>query len=260
MSKRSSKKNITQKTLTGLGLSKNEAIVYEFLLKNSNVNIKSLQKNTELSRTLLYYVLDGLQEKDLIIKNKDSGKTLYNPSSPDTLKNLLKAEETEIIVKKKVLNDNLFDLQSLYLLGQNKPNVRFFEGKKGLKEALDDSIKVGRPILSIVNKDVLAENFADLVDKFTEVRLKQGIKMDLLSVNTPFARKSYKKIGPRELTKVRYLPERFKDMFLFLLIYQDKVGILSLREGKLVAFVIEDMEVYNFYKQMFGFIWEHSIK
>ncbi|MCF6276937.1 MAG: hypothetical protein L3J07_03785 [Candidatus Magasanikbacteria bacterium] len=260
MSKSNKKVNTTQKTLVSLGLSKNEAMVYEFLLKNANTNIKILQKNIDLSRTLLYYVLDGLNEKGLLKKSKDSGKTVYNSLPPDNLKNLLKVEETEVLAKKKILNSNLFDLQSLYRLGQDKPNVRFFEGKKGLKEALDDSLKPRKKILSIVNKDVLDKNFSELVNKFTKVRLKQGIKMDLLSVDTPFARKSYKKIKPGEFTKVKFLPERFKDLFLFLLIYEDKVGILSLREGKLVTFIIEDREVYTFYKQLFGFIWEHSSK
>ncbi len=71
--------------LEDLGFSRNEAILYEQLLKFSGATIQDLAKKTDFSRTLLYYILGQLQASGMVTTEKVGSKTTYSAADPAIL-------------------------------------------------------------------------------------------------------------------------------------------------------------------------------
>jgi len=78
--------------LKELRLSTHEALIYLTLLTHSNVTASALCKETGIPDSKIYYALDGLSEKGMLIVQKGN-PNIYLPISPKeaiaNLKNLL---------------------------------------------------------------------------------------------------------------------------------------------------------------------------
>lgn len=70
---------------TALGLTKQEYLVYESILKNPPTNIVEMSKEIGINRTTLYALLDSLKNKGLIYEIKGGTKIKFRASDPENL-------------------------------------------------------------------------------------------------------------------------------------------------------------------------------
>jgi len=96
--------------LKNLALSTYEAEVYATLLAHPTMTASALCKETGISDTKIYYALDGLSEKGMIIVRNANPK-IYKPVSPKeaiaNLKNRLTEKLNEELKEADVLVDML---------------------------------------------------------------------------------------------------------------------------------------------------------
>jgi len=88
------------KEITDTGISKEQAIVYETLLKlgesQASVITKAIPSGTALSRPLVYKVLDELILLDLVEKREQKGKTMrFAPKHPIAITKVIEEQKRE---------------------------------------------------------------------------------------------------------------------------------------------------------------------
>ncbi len=120
--------SLTQELLT-FGLNNKEADVYLAALQLGFASVQELAQHAEINRTTAYTQIRNLIARGLIKVIEKQGKLYYVAESPEYLMQLQEQQEQEVARKKKLLENLLPELSSLYSLTTDKPAVRYYDYK-----------------------------------------------------------------------------------------------------------------------------------
>jgi sugar-specific transcriptional regulator TrmB len=127
-----------QQTLTLLGLSQTETLVYLQLLETGSTPASVLARRAGLNRSTTRYTLENLSKKRLIFQSKKNGTFYFTPEDPKKILLLLQSEQQALKEKEVAASHILGDLQNLMNPHIDLPKVQFFEGVSGLIEMYED--------------------------------------------------------------------------------------------------------------------------
>jgi len=128
--------------LKNLNLTDKEARVYLSLLELGPSTPYKIAKRSRLKRPTAYVIAEELVEKGLILNVTGEKKKMYIARSPETY--FEEAEQKLLSAK-----ESLPELLALQRSKSEKPNIMYFEGVEGIKQAYDYRLKEfhGREIL-----------------------------------------------------------------------------------------------------------------
>lgn len=247
-----------KETLEELGFSDKEADVYLATTKLDQATASSLAKETDIIRTTVYDILEGLMQKGLISKVKKSGKTYYYSLSPDKLVDYLEREKREFsrkvdLQKEKVskIMPKLISIQNLHSV--NKPKVRFYEGEKGMREAYEDSLQADGIIRAYANVEEMHKGLPNFFPEYYKRRAEANIHIRaILPQNeVSFDRTAKDSV---EMRTTKFLPEKNMTFTPEINVYNNKVLIASWKES--MAIVIESKELADFHKLVYDLLWD----
>lgn len=125
-----------------LGLAKNEAKIYEALVRSGELPVGNISKLANIHRRNVYDCLNRLVEKGLVIEIVESKENQYQAVEPRKLQEVLSE-------KWESLDSALPKLEKLYFSTPAEYRVQTYKGKEGWKQYMTDIIKVGQPFYSI---------------------------------------------------------------------------------------------------------------
>lgn len=131
--------------LQNLGLSKNEAEIYETLLGAGEAAVSDIARATNINRRNIYDVLNRMMEKGLVFPVLQNGESRYKPVDPGKLMELLKEKETQ-------LEKSLPNLQQLYRTQPKDNEVYVYKGPEGWKNYMRDMLRIAQPAYFIAAK------------------------------------------------------------------------------------------------------------
>jgi len=125
--------NELSKKLKDVGLKKNEAEIYLFLLQNGISTPPNIAKGTNIARTNCYNILNSLKEKGVINEQLKGSKKAYIARDPKSLKFSLerKIESLEKLVP---------DLEAVHTTQKNKPLFKFYDGWQEVQNIYNTSL------------------------------------------------------------------------------------------------------------------------
>jgi sugar-specific transcriptional regulator TrmB len=131
--------------LKSLGLADSEVKLYLAALENGASSVVDLAKQTGLSRQACYTAIEQMIDRSLMSSVQHGKKRLFVAEPPDKLLAYAKRKEQEM---KERINDLKHALPKFELqLGGERPVVRMYEGKEGIRAFLDETRRV-RPKLT----------------------------------------------------------------------------------------------------------------
>jgi len=246
-------------SLTELGLGPNEALLYEILLKNPNATIPVLTKASQMTRTMVYYVLNNLIGLELAQAEKADKKTIYNAAPPEKLEDFLADQEKELQRQKNALKGIVSDLGSLYRLSHNKPGVRFFEGMEGIKEVLEDTLanNTQKMILTFSDAAGYATYLKDWnTSHYAPKRKKLGIFEKVIIPNHPLALEFLKNYKSNEVTEVLFVDHQSYPFKTEINIYENKVSFVTFSPKAHIGAIVESKEIADTMTAIFNFTWQ----
>lgn len=252
------------KEISDTGLSKEQAIVYEVLLKlgesQASKIARAIPSTTSLSRPLVYKVLEELIELDLAEKHAPDKKVAtFVPKHPISISKVIDKEKERIEQTKKQFLVTSGKLSSLFNLSVGKPGVQFYEGKEGVWEVLMDSLTATEEILTYADLQAIAKYIPDLNAEYSTMREDQDIKKRGLVVDSPEARKFLKSYdGKVTGTKLINATESMSDFQTIMQIYDNKVSYITLTNEYLVGIIITDQFIADTHKYLFESLWKLS--
>ena len=243
------------KQLQHLGLSDKEAAVYIASLELGSDTVQEIANRAEVKRANTYAVIEKLMGKGLMSSVEKGKKTLYQVEDPKQLLRLLQEQEEGIKKKEQEFKKHLPELETLFDIAEEKPKVRYFEGKEGLIAIREDYFKAK-------NKDALGVFALDEEKKvFSEEERKNAYERRVnKNINTKLLYTSEKRMeATPKLTIRRFIPKDKFPMSSSIIIYDNKVGIVSLK-GKLIGVIIENKEISNTLRSIFNIAWDGAEK
>lgn len=225
--------------LERLGLSNSESKVYLANLELGQVKLNEISKKSGIVRETTYGIINSLIQKGLISYVIKSGIKHFEASSPSKLKQII--QEKEEIIKKIMPS-----LDELKKSTPSKPKVEFYEGKDGMKTVIENLLTANKEILAISSTKGLRQMFEFYFPGAVKRREELGIKVRMLSDDSPFSRK---------LVQSKKLPKEF-DFNTATWIYNNKVALISLNKKEPIGIIIEDEEINKTQKQTFELLWK----
>ena len=251
----------TQKDLAvalgNIGLSPSEVEVLCALLQSTKgIRVADLAKKTRLNRTTLYGITKSLIEKGLVSSVEERGVLRYHSIQPELLLNRIEQTRERLEVDAERIKKALpliyaqrTDAASSY------PSVQFFEGREGIKQAYEDSVRNNKSkiMYGFLGAHVGLEFMGyDWINAYIETRKKFGVRAYTVATDTPFLRE-FKKKDAEQLRVMKILPPGY-EFDLELIAYDDKVLIASFRHEHPLAVLIEDAEIAKLMKAIFRYV------
>lgn len=231
-----------------LGLSEPEASVYLALLELGEANIQDIAKKSGVKRTSIYNFLQEMKEKGLIIQTgKQKGK-LYEAVNPRQLVDIGKSRLLE-------LEEMIPNLSALYQESINKPKIAYFEGVDGIKDAYTDMLEAGQPIISYEDIDYLKKMLPkNYYDYLPPERAKRNIHLRTISKDSENAR-SFSQNDQKLLRQTKFI-KTDTSLKTEINIYGNKVLMISFREDRPFATIIEDKDIVETLRAAWSELWK----
>lgn len=243
------------------GLSKEQAIVYEVLLKQgespASTISKTIPSESTLSRPLVYKVLEELIGLDLATKSDGSGKIAkFTPKHPVAITKVIDNEKERIERTKKQFLATSGKLSSLFNLSVGKPGVQFYEGKDGVWEVLMDSLNASEEILSYADIDAIEKHIPDLNAEYSAIREDKLVYKRVMITGSKQGR-DFISSYDHNVTKAKLIQSKDEKPYFqnVMQIYDNKVSYITLTDDYLMGIIITDQYISNTHKYLFESLW-----
>lgn len=229
------------------GLSDSEAKVYLASLELGPATVQEVAVKSGVKRTTVYTLLDGLKQAGLISEFNKKTKTLLVAEDPARLDGLMKERHEKVQAA-------LPELRSLYNALAEKPKVRFYEGKEGVRQVFQDTLETDKEILCLVGLQSEMQSIPDIVNRYVRDRVKKGIGIKVLAEKSKYSIRN-KEAGAKELRELYFLPPDSLPINTEVNIYGNKVAYVVFKK-EFFAIIIESAEIANTWRMVFGIIWK----
>jgi sugar-specific transcriptional regulator TrmB len=226
------------------GLSVKEVDIYLALLKAGDSTAARLSELTGVRRSTVYEVLESLKKRGLVTFVNKNKKTFFIGENPSTLIFLLKEKQEKI-------NRILPGLNKLVSSSAEKPRVQVFEGKIGIKNAVEDMLNF-KEILIYGASSTGDEVFEHYTENFARRRVKKKVFVRAVLEKDFSVHMSDEEI--RKYTNVRTL-KGFEKHNSSYFIYGDNLIIVNLRD-ELFAIKIKSSVLTESQRKVFEILWE----
>lgn len=245
--------------LKKLNLTEKEARVYLALLELGPATPYKIAKRARLKRPTAYVIAEELAEKGLIVQMTGEKQRMYIARSPESY---IEDIETRLREAKKIIPE----LNALQRKQSEKPNVLYFEGVEGLKQAYDYRIKdfKGKEIVGFFARaDELDKALTDEVFiPWNENKVKYNISVRGYTVDDEKLSKEYgrfltgKEGFDKGLIRAKFLPENLYSADCSIESFEWGVRIVIMRSKQ--AIIIESYELAKALREIHDLLWKKT--
>jgi len=170
-----------KKELINSGLKEKEAIVYDILISQGILPVKSLIQKSGLKKGILYKTLYDLEKKGLVSQLKISNILHFQAEHPYNLAEIVDRDLDRAKKTAFSINELLPLLLSSYKASGAKPGIQFYEGISGVKIAIEDTLKEGKEVFAIYQAgEVHPEIYKWFESYYWNARKSKSIKMNVI--------------------------------------------------------------------------------
>ena len=242
--------------LTELGLSPNESLIYEALVRHGELNVSDVARYAGAHRRNVYDSLQRLIEKGLVFEILDQRMTTYQAVEPSKLLDLLDE-------KRGRLTAALPELERLYKETPTYESVVIYRGVEGLKNYMRDIIRTGEDYYSIGAKGIWADpRLAGIFPSFIKDAQRKGIKFNML-----FDHAVYKDNHPILTTvpsRYRILPKEFQTPSSLGAYGNSTVVLTNMKVGRMgeriTITIMRDKHMADTLRTWFHALWNTAIE
>ncbi|EKD24460.1 MAG: Transcriptional regulator, TrmB [uncultured bacterium] len=188
-------------TLELLGLAKNEARIYETLLKEGVSSVGFISQKSQVHRRNVYDSLNRLLEKGLVFEIADSHENRYQAVDPKKLSEL--TEE-----KQRALEKIMPALEKLHETTPHKNEVYIYKGIEGWKNYMRDILRLEQDVYTIGGKGAWRDSrLTVFFEKFLKDAQKKNITFHILFDQE--AKELLAHTGPMPGASAQFLPKEY---------------------------------------------------
>ncbi len=251
---------MNKEILYEIGLTNGEVKAYLALLKIGQSSIGGIVKESGVTKSKIYDILDKLVQKGLVSISFKNKVRHYNASPPNFLLDLLHKKQEKIKEQEKEISELLPTLMNIQSSNIQKQRTEIFEGFRGLKNAfqiVENEFNQEEEFLVFGVDDTLNKQQLNFFLNFHKKRINAKIRTKVIfTKNLRGVKEHHQKIN-------KYNEERFLDQTsaIPINIYKDITIIPILKkEEKEITIFIRSKTLAEGFKQYFYTLWKISKK
>lgn len=239
--------------LEELGLSPNEARIYEGLIEIGQSSVPEISVKTHIHKRNIYDTIPRLLQKGLIYQITGTKENRYAPVEPDKLVDLIEEKQTKLSTILPALNKQFKKTSA-------KEAVYVYKGVEGFKNYLRNILEVGEDVYFIGAKGGWFDPQLQIfIKKFLNGAKKKGIKYHHIFDN------EIKSLAPELLPQLgkprKFLPKQYSttgaiDIFGDHIVTFSGLTVKNITDDVTLV-VIVNKELADCYRTWFKFIWDH---
>jgi len=249
-----------------LGLNPNESSVYICLLETGGASPSKISESTKINRSTVYKTLTALSIKGLVNEIEKKNKLFYQAEKPDNLikflKNRIVLAEDDFQKAQRLLPE----LQKIFALSNDKPQVIYLEGADTVLKTCDDMLAYSNyEMLAFSNGEIFEETVSKkYIRQFAKTKERQRIRTKVIIPDTPLNRKFNNRVfsAVKDLNtpQIRYASaEKFPIQAELTIYGPDKVSLTKLTGDTIIGVIIKDKTIHDSLQMMLEIAWESRL-
>ena len=241
-----------EELLREIGLSPNEARVYEALLHTGEASVQTIALKSGVHRRNVYDSIAKLIEKGLASEVFVKGEKNFKAINPRRLLEFLKEKEERV-------NKVLPEMQGKYAAVEEQEEAYFHKGIEGFKNYLQDILETKETVYFIGAKAFwLDPRLKHYLARFERERNKLGIKFKHLF---DFEVKEQKPAILKLVGKpYKFLPKKYSSPTSIDIFGPYVVTFVGVKPGELyqdsIQFVLKSKRLADGYRKFFDYMWD----
>jgi len=242
-----------EELLRDIGLSLNEAKVYEALLDSGEASVQKISLRSKVHRRNVYDSLAKLVEKGLASELFVKGEKNFKAINPAKLLELIKEKEERI-------NKVLPAMQAKYSFKEEKEEAYFYKGTEGFKTYLQNILETKETVYFIGAKAFwLDSRLNHYISRFDRERRRKGIKfVHLFDYEVKEQKPEILKLVGKPY---KFLPRKYSSNTAVDIFGDYVVTFVGVKPGELekepVQFVLKSKRLADGYRKFFQFMWDN---
>ncbi len=247
---------MNQDLFLSLGLSPNEAKIYESLVETGEAGISKIAVSAKIHRRNAYDAIARLIDKGLVFEIFSSSENLYNAVDPDKLTELLAEKQTS-------LGKILPDLKKKFTRRIAPEEAYIYRGLEGQKNLWRDVLRVGEENFVVGAKGGWFEPKLEASRQafFKEAARKKIKFHQLFDHEIKTQAPDFAKTWPG-LLKYRFLPKEYSTNSIFHVFGDYVVTYTGLELFRLsdnvVFFILHSKDLADSYRKWFWYMWDKA--
>lgn len=237
--------------LKKLGLSDKQIAVYVALLTLGSGSVRTIGVAAKVNRGTTYDILRALVADGLVSYIHKDKKQFFIIESPAQLTNLIKKQNAQLEISAAELAEAMPEFLSVHKRGGEKPVVRYFEGKAGIRALLTD-------ILAVMSAEKIKQYFVyssssvrdelrACYPQFSHDRISKKIWVKAIAVGDG---------GSTHGLDERKWLSKTEGSPTYTLVYAGHVAhVAKDAGGLLVGVIIQNQAMYESQRQIFEALW-----
>lgn len=227
--------------LLSLGFSQREVNVYLSLNSRGSARASDLAKELQTPKTTIIEALYALEEKGLVSKTPQKNSYIFHAEDPDILIQNIERKELKLQETKKRLKKVLPQLKTLKK-NINLPEVRYFQGKEGIIQLYEDTLKSKSRIYAYGSSEDEMKYLEGYFPGYWDKRVKAKVSLTALMPATEYNQKFSQKTDNIHLRDTKLFPKEYRSP-LEIDVYDDKVVLMSFQE--MIGVMIRSQVIAN---------------
>ena len=233
-------------TLSQFNLDEKESAIYLAALETGITTAREIAKRAGIQRTYFYDLSEKLLKMGLLQQISKGKKRYFRAAEPEKL---LEMQEERL----KELQNALPELKALQNTKGQKPKVYFFEGRAGINQVNEDTLRYKGEYLAFTTPRFISADEEKLSREYIAKRKALGIKVRVIGEVSPEVAK-IKSRDKEELRETKMLPKDLFSSEVEIGMYGNKVFFANYKDQ--FGLIIEDSEISKTLKNIFEIIWE----
>ena len=242
-----------EELLHEIGLSPNEAKVYEAALQLGESSVQQISDRAKVHRRNVYDAISKLIQRGLASEVFVKGEKRFKTTNPRRLLELIKEKEERV-------NKALPEMQAKYNFVEEKEEAYLYRGIQGFKNYLSDILETKETVYFIGAKAFwLDDRLKHFLPRFERERKKTGIKfMHLFDHEIKKQKQEILKIVDKDY---KFLPKEYSSNTAIDIFGPYVVMFVGANPGHLdeepTQFVIKSQKLADGYRKFFKFMWDN---
>lgn len=240
--------------LESIGLSPNEAKIYESLISMNKGTVAQIAQEAHIHRRNIYDAMDRLLAKGLVFQIFQKGENVYEAVNPEKLMELVREKELQLA---KIMPT----LKTVYEKTPSDEVAFIYKGVEGFKNYMRDLVRVGETTYFLGAKGLW---FTPNVPVHFLENFQKEMKKKKLTYYTIFDHRVKKQL-PEAIDRVgglyKILPKKYStpgvcDIFGDYVVTFNSVDVGNFGDDGTI-FVMKNKELADNFRTWFQFMWDH---
>lgn len=242
-------------TLEELGLTSGESRIYHALCKLGRTKVSKIIKESGVSSSKVYIILEKLHSKGLVRKEIQNKSKLYIASPAENLLDYIENKKSELEKLKKQTKKIIPFLQKANFETEQNSLIEFSSGKKGFKMYFMELIETmgNKREIQILTSHKIYQRFMDTWKLTDKIIKEQGLTRKIVFDNKSWDSGSKKYRAKKKNYFPKVLPCEYEDL-PNIIIGNNKSIVINTQKNKVTTIMIRNSELTNALKKLLSLI------